>query len=210
MKKANAIIVGGTTAVGKSSLVGGLPFNSIQELDPNDELQHILLEKMYSGDPIASQIFQLDMILTRMDKYRENSKNQDETYIYDRFIFEDFLFAKPLLSENKNAWNYYKNIWNDLVDELINEIGKPQLYIILTCSWEEFKERLHTRKRPPEIERFKSDPDHFKTSFDSYVPNTKALLEKYEIDYLVFDTSGLTQLEVLDQVGKILKEKGIK
>ncbi|MCP4337275.1 MAG: deoxynucleoside kinase [Mycoplasma sp.] len=209
MEKSKAIIVGGPVAVGKSTLVGGLPFNAVQELDPNDELQRITLQKMYEGDKIAAQIFQLDMILTRMDKYRKFSKEKIRS-VYDRFIFEDYFFAEKLLSDNEHAWNYYKNIWNDLVDEIINKIGKPEIYIILTCSWENFKKRILLRNRPSEIEQFKNNPEQFKEIFMDYDLKLSKKLEKYDIDYLIINTDDVEPLELLEKVKIILAEKGIK
>lgn len=102
MKLTNIIVIGGTIAAGKSSLVGALPFKPVQELDPNDDLQNILLGKMYEGDPIAKQVFQLDMMLTRYDKYKKLAQS-GEKYVFDRMIFEDMLFAKLLFGDVPNV-----------------------------------------------------------------------------------------------------------
>ncbi len=101
-KFANVIVVGGPIAAGKSSLVGALPFIPVQELDPNDELQKLLLAKLYEGDEIAAQVFQLDMMLSRFDKYKKVA-NLKEIHVFDRMIFEDKLFAFLLFGHLENV-----------------------------------------------------------------------------------------------------------
>lgn len=207
-KFSNTLVVGGTIAAGKSSLVGALPFKAIQELDPNDELQKVLLEKMYEGDPIAKQVFQLDMMLTRFDKFKKLA-NSDEIHVFDRMIFEDRLFANMLFGDVKNIWAYYDSIWNDKVEELINEVGKPKLYILLDVNWETFSERIFARNRKVEIDNFEENKEYFKKLLDKYIPYMVEQLEKFNIPYVVIDTNKLGKLEVIDEVKSILKDRGI-
>ena len=206
-KVSNSIVVGGPIAVGKSSLVGALPFIPVQELDPNDELQLLLIEKMYEGDPIAPQIFQLDMLLTRFDKYKKMA-NDPEAHVFDRSIFEDKYFAKNLLKNYPNIWNYYHSIWKDKVEELLKEIGLPKHYLLLTCDWKTFKERVFERNRLPEIENFEANESYFKDMIDNYEKFMKDIFKEYGIEYTVLNTNNLGKLEVIDEAKKILKEKG--
>lgn len=207
-KFSNTIVIGGTIAAGKSSLVGALPFKPVQELDPNDELQKVLLEKMYEGDPIAKQVFQLDMMLTRFDKFKRLANNE-KTHVFDRMIFEDKLFAFMLFGEVKNIWEYYESIWNDKVEELINEIGKPKLYILLEVNWEKFEERIFARNRKAEVDNFEDNKNYFKKLLEMYIPFMEESLKKYDVPYIIIDTNNIDKLEVIDEVKNELKNRGI-
>lgn len=207
-KFANIIIIGGPIAAGKTSLVGALPFISVPELDPNDELQKVLLEKLYEGDMIASQVFQLDMMLSRFDKYK-NVANSKKMHVFDRMIFEDKIFAFMLFGHLDNVWNYYNSIWEDKVRELIEEVGKPKLYILLTISWTTFKQRIFERNRSIEVHNFEKNKKYFKELLNNYEKFMVDLLKKYDISYVLIDTNNINKIEVVDKVTKILKEKGI-
>lgn len=208
MKFANAIVIGGPIAVGKSTLVGALPFEAVQELDPNDELQKLLLEQMYAGDPIAPQVFQLDMLLTRFDKYKAMA-NRESLTVFDRSIFEDLFFAMNLLKNYTNIWEYYKSIWDDKVEELINEVGIPKLYILLECDWESFRERIFARNREAETLNFQKNEAYFRNMIQTYTAFMTDIFKKYNIPYVVIDTNKLDKLEIIDFTKKLLSEKGI-
>lgn len=208
MKFANAIVVGGPIAVGKSTLVGALPFEPVQELDPNDELQKLLLEQMYEGDPIAPQVFQLDMLLTRFDKYKKLA-NRTGLTVFDRSIFEDKFFAMNLLKNYPNIWDYYNSIWEDKVKELVEEVGIPKLYIFLSCDWEAFKERVFARNREAETANFQKNEAYFKNMIETYPTFMKQTFEKYNLPYIIIDTNKLSKLEVIETAKIALQEKGI-
>lgn len=205
----NIIVVGGMIAAGKSSLVGSLPFKPIQELDPNDELQRVLIKEMYEGDIIAKQVFQLDMLLSRFDKYKKASKNKKHFYVFDRMIFEDHIFAKLLLGNIPNVWEYYNSIWKDKVDEMINKIGKPKFYVILDVDWENFQDRIFKRNRKAEIDNFESNKEYFYTLHKQYVEELTKLLNEYSIDYFVINTNEKTKLQVIEETTNKLINKGI-
>lgn len=207
-KVAKAIVVGGPIAVGKSTLVGALPFIPVQELDPNDELQKLLLEKMYEGDKIAPQVFQLDMLLTRFDKYKKFA-NSDDVYVFDRMIFEDIFFAKKLLSKYPNVWNYYHSIWQDKVDEIMNEIGKPRFHILLTCNWDTFQRRVFERNRKAEIDNFEKNINYFREMIEEYEPFVVEMFKKYDMDYVVINTDNRSILDVIDVAKDELRKRGI-
>lgn len=208
MKFANAIVIGGPIAVGKSTLVGALPFEAVQELDPNDELQKLLLEQMYAGDPIAPQVFQLDMLLTRFDKYK-NLANRKELTVFDRSIFEDQFFAYNLLKNYPNIWEYYNSIWSDKVKILVEEIGLPKLYILLECNWDSFKERIFQRNREVETENFQKNEAYFKNMISTYTDFMVKQFETFNIPYVVVNTDKMDKLQIIDYAKKILIEKGI-
>ena len=208
MKYSNIIVVGGAIAAGKSSLVNSLPYIHVQELDPDDELQKVLLSKMYEGDEIASQVFQLDIMLTRFDKYKKASKT-NKTYVFDRMIFEDKLFALMLFGDKKHVWEYYNSIWEDKVHEIIHEIGIPKMYILLSISWDNFKERIFKRNRKAEIENFQKNKLYFKKLLDMYDDFIIKQLNIYKIPYIVVDTNNKNKDEVLLFVKNKLEQKGM-
>ena len=206
-KLSKVIVVGGPIAVGKSTLVGSLPFKSVQELDSNDELQKLLIEKMYEGDDIAPQIFQLDMLLTRFDKYKAAVESGEVT-VFDRMIFEDVFFAKKLLKDSPNIWNYYESIFNDKIDEIMNELGKPSLYIFLSCDWSTFKERVFKRNRKAEIDNFQKNEAYFKAHIEEYPTHMKEMFDKYDIDHVIIDTNNLSKTEVIDLAKEEIRKRG--
>lgn len=207
-KLSNSIVVGGPIAVGKSTLVGALPFIAVQELETNDELQNILLRKMYEQDSIAPQIFQLDILLTRFDKYKKLA-NDEKMHVFDRSIFEDIFFAKKLLEKTPNVWQYYNSIWQDKVDELIEEIGLPKLYILLTCTFETFTQRIFDRDRKAEIDNFEKNKAYFEEMINEYQSFMEAMFKKYNIDYIIVPTDKMNKLEVIDFTKEELTKRGL-
>lgn len=208
-KLSNSIVVGGPIAVGKSTLVGALPFIAVQELETNDELQTILLRKMYEQDPIAPQIFQLDILLTRFDKYK-NLANSEKMHVFDRSIFEDIFFAKKLLDKNPNVWEYYRSIWMDKVDEVVEEIGLPKLYILLTCTFETFTQRAFDRSRKAEIDNFEKNKAYFQEMIADYEKFMVEMFKIYGINYIIIPTDNMSKLEVIDFAKNELAKRGIK
>lgn len=206
-KLSKTIVIGGPIAVGKSTLVSSLPFPQVQELDPNDEIQKLLLRKLYEGDIFGAQLFQMDLIYTRFNKYKEVANK--ETHVFDRMIFEDYIFAKKLLSKDKNVWAYYEGIWTDLVDQVVNEVGKPRLYILLTCSWETFEQRIFHRNRKSEIDNFEANRAYFKELIDEYEDFMKSIFEKYNLDHVIINTDEMSILEVIETAQDALKVRGI-
>ena len=207
-KISNAIVIGGPISVGKTSIVNLLPFVAIHELDPNDELQNILLEQMYKGDEVASQVFQLDILLTRFDKYKEFA-NSEKPHVFDRSILEDKIFAYLQLKNNKNVWNYYESIFNDRLNEMINEIGVPRIYIHLSLNWETFKKRTFKRNRISEVQNFEKNEKYFKKIIEIYDDYMIKKYKKYNIPYYLIDTNDKGIEEVEKIIRLKLKEVGV-
>ena len=195
-------------ASGKSSLVGALPFVPVQELNSNDELQNILLKQMYEGNKIAAQVFQLDMMLLRSDKYKEKA-NHENVHVFDRMIFEDKLFAYLNFSHLENVYEYYSSIWEDKVEEVINEVGIPKIYILLSVNWETFKKRILKRGRKYEVDYFSTNEEYFRRLLKLYEPFVTNLLSKYDIPFIVMDTNHISRKEVYHKTIEILKKREI-
>ena len=207
-KFSNSIAIGGMVASGKSSLVGALPLVPVQELNSNDELQNVLMKQMYEGNKIAAQVFQLDMMLLRSDKYKKMA-NLENSHVFDRMIFEDKLFAYLNFSHLENVYEYYSSIWEDKVEEVINEVGIPKVYILLSINWETFKERIMKRGRKSEVDSFSNNEKYFKKLLKLYDPFVTNLLSKYKIPFIIIDTNKMTRKEVYHKTMEILKERGI-
>ncbi len=207
IKDANCIVIGGPIAVGKSSLVANLPFIGVQELYYNDKFQNILLRKLYEGDKIASQLLQFDMMLSRFERYKSLS-NTPKLHVFDRSIFEDAIFAKFFLKD-KNTKVYYESIWKDRINELINKLGRPKLYIYLDCSWATFQKRLFNRNREVEIKNFVENEDYFKKLLRIYKQQMLLMFKKYKLNYLVINTNHKTQDIVREFVMNELSKQGI-
>lgn len=207
IKDANCIIIGGPIAVGKSSLVESLPFMGVQELYYEDELQSILLKKLYEGDKVAAELLQFDMMLSRFEKYKSLA-NKNKLHVFDRSIFEDSIFAKFFL-KNKASKNYYQAIWKDKINELIKNIGKPKLYIYLDCSWLTFKKRLFKRSRSIETNYFKENELYFKKLLRAYKQHMLLMFKKYKLNYLLINTNNKSIQKVQEIVSDELNIQGI-
>ncbi|TCG11037.1 deoxynucleoside kinase [Mycoplasma todarodis] len=207
MKQANTIIVGGPVAVGKSTLVRNLKLPAVQELDETDKLQGALLQGMMEGDGISAYLFQFDMLLNRMRIYKERAET-GLLHVFDRSILEDKLFAFNRFGDEEAIWNYYSKIWEEEVANML-EIGFPKIYIVLTCSWEVFKERVYKRDRKSEIDNFHKNKDIFKYQINNYKKFMEQIFTEYEIPHVFIDTDELNQEQVLKQAKEILAKKGI-
>lgn len=202
-KIANFIVVGGPIAVGKSTLVNGLGFPVVTELDGQDELQEILLENTYSRERVPGEIIEMFFLEKRKQKYMKYS-NTLVTHVFDRSIIESYWFAKEKLSEQ--SFKHFEQLFNAEVEELFASMGKPKLYIFLTYNWDIFYERLMKRNRGQEIRNFETNIEFFKHHVESYAPNMVKMMEKYGMNYRVIDTTHMTIDEVLAKAKSYVDE----
>ncbi len=207
MKKANSIIIGGPVAVGKSTLVKNLKLPSVQELDPNDQLQSALLKGMMEVDGISGYLFQFDMLINRNRIYQQRIET-GLLHVFDRSIFEDKLFAFNRFGNEEAIWDYYSKIWEEEVDKMLS-LGVPKIYIILTCSWETFKDRVYKRSRPSETANFEKNREIFKYQIQNYQNFMQEIFTEYEIPNVFINTDDLNEEQVLEKTRNILIKKGI-
>ena len=201
IKTSNSIVIGGMIALGKTTLANALMKhfkNSrwVPELDQKDKLSLLLLEKMYerSDDNLYASLFQLYFVIKRFDTYKKNA-NQKQLTIFDRSIFEDWLFAKENLN-NPFLFNYYQGTFGGICNEVVYETGVPKLYVILTGNWELFKKRIFKRNRPCEVNNYKKNEIYFHRlliQYESFLVNT---CKNYGISYIVIDASLSVKKEV--------------
>lgn len=194
LKVANCIAVGGMIAFGKSTLVQALSnkypgAKVVYELEENDQLPTLLLSKMYdrSNDMLFGSLFQLYFVLNRFDNYKNNC-NQEKLTIFDRSIFEDWLFAHENITRPE-IFDYYASMWKTICKELIYDYGVPKLYVILTGTWDLFKKRIYERNRQCEVENFAKNETYFKRLLDLYPIYMVDTCRQYGIPYVIVDAN---------------------
>lgn len=200
---ANFLVVGGPISVGKSTLVNSLPFPSINELDESDELQMLLLENTYKKGRVAPEVIEDYFLEVRKNKYIEFS-NTLQTYVFDRSIFETLWFARGNMSDK--SFEHFKRLWKAEIDELIEEYGKPGLYILLTMNWDTFKERLFNRGREVEVKNFKDNETFFKQHIAEYEEHMTEVFEMFDLNYVKIATDNLNSEQVAEKAMEAIKE----
>lgn len=194
IKVSNSIVIGGMVAFGKSTLATKLhetltDSKIVFELNDDDQLTNLLLEKMYerTNNVLFGSVFQLYFVLNRFENYKKNA-NSKELTIFDRSIFEDWLFAHENIIR-PSVFSYYDSLWKDITTELIYEHGVPKLYVILSGTWQLFEKRLFERNRKIEIDNFNKNKTYFKKLLEIYESYMINVCKDFGIDYLVVDAS---------------------
>lgn len=207
IKVTNAIVIGGMIALGKTTLANALikhyPEGKwIAELDENDQLANLLLNKMYERDDndLYGSLFQLYFVIKRFSTYKKNV-SKEQLSIFDRSIFEDWLFAKENLN-NSFLFGYYEGTFKGIANEVVYDVGVPKLYVILTGTWELFKKRLFQRNRKCEIDNFERNETYFHRLLDQYESYLVSTCKNFGIDYIVVDAS----LELEEKTKMIIKK----
>ena len=203
MKEANLIIIGGPISAGKSTLARSMGFPQTPELDGNDILQKLFLEYTYNKERVSAEVIEFYFMKKREENYEKHARAV-ETHVLDRSIFESLWFAKENLQEK--SYKYFYKIWKSFISNLIEEYGKPKLYIILLISWETFKDRIFDRGREVEIRNFNSNKVFFKHHIDSYELHMREIFELFDINHKFIDTNNLSQDDVLEVSLKYAKE----
>lgn len=186
------IAVGGMIAAGKSNLSSalgealGIPVMS--EYEEQDKIFETLLAWLYEGKPNIEMMLQIYFL--------ENSwlrqQAHENHFIVDRDIIEHWLFAQENLKHKPKIMNMY----NGLFYSYMNEIKKPDLYIILDLDWKRFKERVFNRQRSQEVKNFEANSVYFSNLLQNYVQRLRAQCVIFGIPYIVINTNDLTEEEV--------------
>ena len=201
-KYANLIIIGGTIAAGKSTLVDNIAkatgWNTVPELRDGDRVQEVILEKLYEGTRLHLATVQYYFISNRYKQYKESS-SQLITSILDRGLWEDWFFAKLLMVKEPRSYEHYKPFWRTTIKKILELYGKPKAYIFTTIDWDTFKSRIFARNRQAEIKNFSNNETYFKNLLNEYNDNFVNLLKEWDIQPIVIDSISLTE----DEVAKI-------
>lgn len=208
VKVSNSYAIGGMIGAGKSTLARALgeAINAdiTFELNENDELQNLLLKKLYEGDKTSAIAFQVYFFCARFDNYKKGVA-QNKITVFDRTIFEDRLFAHQNMTEDPIMFGFYDSMWHDKTKELIYSVGVPKLYVILDLEWETFKDRILHRGRASEVNNFSKNEAYFKSLHKVYKDYLVKTCEIFGIDYIVIDANLATE-EQLKIVTKKIKE----
>ncbi|MCK5807148.1 MAG: deoxynucleoside kinase [Mycoplasmataceae bacterium] len=211
-KEANLIIVGGTIAAGKSTLVENISkatgWEAVPELRENDRIQDLVLEKLYEGTRLHQATVQYYFISNRYKQYKD-VHNKLVTSILDRGLWEDWFFAKLLMKDNQKEYAYYVKLWETTLAKIVELYGKPKAYIFTTVDWDTFEKRIFGRGREAEIKNFNANKEYFKNLLDEYNDNFIVLLNKRGINPIVIDTVNMNQEQVTEYAMKKLKEQGL-
>ena len=209
IKVGNAIAIGGMIGAGKSTLSRALgqklEASVVYELNENDELQNLLLKKLYEGDKTSAIAFQVYFFCSRFDNYC-NGVNNNRISVFDRTIFEDRLFAHQNMTSDPIMFGFYDSMWHDKTKELIYSVGVPKLYIILDIKWEDFKKRLVERGRKSETDNFDQNEPYFRSVHRIYTEYLVNVCQVYGINHIVLDATIPTDTQVEMIMAKIKNE----
>ena len=212
VKQANLIIVGGTIAAGKSTLVDGLSkrkgFFAVPELREGDVIQEIILQKLYEGTRIHKATVQYYFIANRYEQYKEVA-NGHITSILDRGIWEDWFFAILLMEDEPKSYKHYIELWKSTIKKILGSYGYPKAYIYVKVNWETFKERVFSRNREAEVRNFSNNENYFKKLLNKYVSEFEVLLRDWNIEPITINTNNLNKQETLEYAIKELNKRGI-
>ena len=98
------------------------------------------------------------------------------------------------------------NMYNGVFHAYMNQVKKPDLYIILDVDWQNFETRVMERGREQEIENFAKNTQYFKELISDYTTKVVAQCAVYDIPYVVINTNGLTEDQVFKQALNAIKK----
>jgi deoxyadenosine/deoxycytidine kinase len=123
-----------------------------------------------------------------------NQQKYDNHFIVDRDLVEHWLFAQHNLKSMPTIMNMYNGVFH----AYMNQIKKPDLYIVLDVDWDNFKSRVMLRGRQQEIDNFSKNEAYFKALISDYTTKVVAQCAVYEIPYVVLNTNNKTEDEVFE------------
>lgn len=207
---AKCIAIGGMIGLGKSTLATALAEELkgkvVLELHKKDKITELLLEKLYEreSDKYAS-VFQLYFALNRSEAYAKNANGKKIT-IFDRTIFEDYLFAIRNI-KTPSVIRYYISLWDSEIKKLIYQYGLPAYYIILRGSNELMYDRIKNRGRKCEIDNLEKNKQYLEELNKNYVDYLEKICKNYNIKYLIVDADIPTEEQVKYIVEELSKNK---
>jgi len=189
------ISVGGMIASGKSTLVKrlgeALELPVMEEFERDDEVFNTLLRWLYEQKNNVEMLLQIYFI----HNHWLNQVKYDGSFIVDRDLVEHWLFAQHNLKKMPTIMNMYNGVFH----AYMNQVKKPDLYIVLDVGWEHFKKRVMERGREQEIENFAKNEAYFKDLISDYTTKVVAQCSVYDIPYVVINTNDMTEDEVFNR-----------
>ena len=196
------ISVGGMIASGKSSLVNrlgkALDLPVMEEFEKNDEVFNTLLGWLYEQKENVEMLLQIYFI----HNHWLNQQKYQGNFIVDRDLVEHWLFAQHNLKHMPTIMNMYNGVFH----AYMNQVKKPDIYLILDVDWKNFEQRIMDRGREQEIENFDKNKTYFKELMSDYTTKVAAQCAVYDIPYVVINTNGLTEDEVFQKSIEAIKK----
>lgn len=200
-KSTTKIAIGGMIASGKSTLVKSLAkdleYQYLMEFSEDDDVFKTMLKWLYEGKQIELQL-QTFFIEKHFDA---SKKYKDINHIVDRDLIEHCIFAQKNI-ENPIKMAAYEILYRWF---LLNT-NQPDLYIILSVDWENFKNRIKKRGRKEEIENFDINKNYFKSLIDNYDEKLIYQCKVNNIPYHIIDTNHLNIKQVHEEALKAVRE----
>jgi len=196
------ISVGGMIASGKSTLVtklgNHLNLPVMEEFEKEDEVFNTLLKWLYEQKDNVEMLLQIYFI----HNHWLNQIKYDNHFIVDRDLVEHWLFAHHNLKSMPTIMNMYNGVFH----AYMNQIKKPDLYIILDLDWENFEARVMDRGRAQEIDNFDKNKIYFQNLLKDYTSKISAQCAVYDIPYVVIDTNNKSEGDVFKEALKAISE----
>ena len=196
------ISVGGMIASGKSTLVKrlgeALNLPVMEEFERNDEVFNTLLRWLYEQKDNVEMLLQIYFI----HNHWLNQVKYEGSFIVDRDLVEHWLFAQHNLKKMPTIMNMYNGVFH----AYMNQVKKPDIYLILDVDWKNFEQRIMDRGREQEIENFDKNKTYFKELMSDYTTKVAAQCAVYDIPYIVINTNGLTEDEVFQKSMEAIKK----
>lgn len=197
------ISVGGMIASGKSTLVQklgdylNLPI--MEEFEKDDEVFNTLLRWLYEQKENVEMLLQIYFI----HNHWLNQNKYDNNFIVDRDLVEHWLFAHHNLKSMPTIMNMYNGVFH----AYMNQITKPDLYIILDLDWDNFVARVMERGRQQEIENFDKNKSYFMNLLADYTQKIAAQCAVYDIPHIIINTNNISEEAVFEQAVKAIHDK---
>lgn len=196
------ISVGGMIASGKSTLVKKLgdhfDLPIMEEFEKDDEVFNTLLKWLYEKKSNVEMLLQIYFI----HNHWLNQQKYDNHFIVDRDLVEHWLFAHHNLKSMPTIMNMYNGVFH----AYMNQIRKPDLYIILDLNWDSFFSRVMTRGRQQEIDNFDANKDYFLMLLQDYTKKIASQCAVYDIPYVIIDTNDKTEEDVFNEAIRAIRE----
>lgn len=182
-KMNNIICIDGVVGVGKSTLSEILSKELGIEMFEKPVLNNPLLDKFYHNKERYSFPLQVFFLNKRFEMLKEAEKKS--SCVMDRSIYGDVIFAKMLMEEGNMTKEEY-DIYEELLNNMLQHISAPKLMIYLKSSVDKAIEKIKKRGRDYEqiVERkyWEDLNRHYRDYFNNYNLSKVIVFNMDELD----------------------------
>lgn len=207
--------ISGMISSGKSTLTTQLSqyykgSRQLFEFDETDEVFNTFLKWFYEQKENLTIGFQTYIIEAHSSKFakllaeHKEQKTHAEHIFLDRFSLEHYIFAQVNLGSKEPK---YLRAYDLAFRELIGPEELPDFAIFLDMSFATFEERFMKRGRAVEIDNWELNKNYFFTLYSCYKDVFLKLCDEYKLDYVIIDTNGKDEKQVLFEVINIIDQK---